>query len=148
MSDWTERDTTTEPRWPFPQDTPLQIARQVARAYRECLNSADTKLCATVDARMAGFGQKWMLDVEALRQDGDLVTTREAAELAGVTEAKIRQWAAVMHPCVAGKRLLPHGPKRGRERTYVAADVLAAARTAEAYPLTRVRRDPTRLAAA
>jgi hypothetical protein len=112
----------------------------VARAYRARLRTTNQGACDETDALMVEVGQLWVVDPERLWADTDLITTGEAAALVGVNPATIHQWASTtVHPDDPGRLLLARAGRRGRERTYVAADVLAAARLAETRPLTRRR---------
>jgi DNA-binding transcriptional MerR regulator len=64
------------------------------------------------------------LDVVDPDQD---YTTSEAAELVHVHPDTIRKWASTQHPTDPDRMLLPRFKTRGRERTYLAQHVLAAA---------------------
>ncbi len=80
--------------WPYPGDAPLARARRVARAYREHLLRVDPDLCATLDDQMTSFGETWLAP-RILRYDlDDWLSPREAADIAGVSVACVRQWRA------------------------------------------------------
>ena len=115
--------------WPWPVDTPLDRARKIATMYRRHLLTAAPAVCASLDDTCGGFGETWMLEKPDLIEPDDEVTTAEAAELAGVPIERIRKWACADNPEKPGVPLLPRFKRRGRERTYRSADVLAAAAT-------------------
>jgi hypothetical protein len=116
--------------WPWPTDTPVTIARKAAMAYRAALGLSNRDLRDQVDQALAEVGQTWMLEVVVtVEADGlDEVTTSEAAELVHVPPHRIHQWASARHPDDPSRPLLPRFSKRGRERTYLVRDVVAAAR--------------------
>ena len=112
--------------WPNDVDTPLDRARRIAGMYRSRLRALDPDACRQADEVAASFGETWMLDrPEILEPDREL-TTAQAAELAGVPVERIRKWACAEHPEKPGEPLLPRFKMRGRERTYLAVNVLAA----------------------
>lgn len=78
--------------WPHEGDTPLQRARRIALAYRQHLKTANPDLCRAVDDMAAGFGEQWVLEQLVTVESDQLLTTAEAAELAGVDAETIRQW--------------------------------------------------------
>ncbi len=79
--------------WPWPADTALDIARRLLQSYRSALEARDPAACKQIDARAVGFGQGWVVPRTEVWGDDDLVTTAEAADLAGVSHEVIRQWA-------------------------------------------------------
>jgi hypothetical protein len=113
--------------WPWPVDTPLDRARKIATMYRRHLATAAPAVCATVDDTAREFGETWMLEREDLVDADRELTTAEAAELVQVPIRRIREWACATHPDDRTKPLLPRFKMRGRERTYLAQHVLAAA---------------------
>ncbi len=113
--------------WPWPVDTPLDRARKVAGMYRQHLLTAAPAVCAGLDDTVRGFGEDWLLEREqAIEPDREL-TTAEAADLVRVPIKRIREWACATHPDDRAQPLLPRFKMRGRERTYLAGDVFAAA---------------------
>jgi hypothetical protein len=129
----------TATAWPFPGDSPLKITRKVATVYREHLRLNGRPLCDVVDETMVAYGQLWIVpQVEHLDPTDD-VTTAEAAALASVNPPTINQWACTPHPRpeYPGHMLLPRFGWRGRERTYLALHVLAAADIARTEKLRR-----------
>jgi hypothetical protein len=119
--------------WPWPVDTPLDKARKVASMYRRHLLTAAPAVCASVDDTAREFGETWMLDKADLIDGKSQLTTAEAAELVGVTVKRIREWAMATHPEDRSRPLLPRFKMRGRERTYLAENVLAAAAAMRRY---------------
>jgi hypothetical protein len=113
--------------WPWPVDTPLDRARKIATMYRRHLATAAPAVCATVDEAAREFGETWMLEREDLVDADRELTTAEAAELVQVPIRRIREWSCATHPDDRTKPLLPRFKMRGRERTYLAQHVLAAA---------------------
>jgi hypothetical protein len=113
--------------WPNPVDTPLDRARRIAGMYRAQLRALDRDACDELDETAASFGEDWMLErADVIDADREL-TTAQAAELINVPAQRIRQWACLDHPEQPGQPLLPRFKKRGRERTYLVGQVLAAA---------------------
>lgn len=117
----------TKNLWPNSVDTALDRARKIAGMYRARLRALDVGACDLLDDTAVSFGEDWMLEkpdiVDPLRQ----LTTTEAAELVHVHPDTIRKWACAQHPTEHGRMLLPRFKKRGRERTYLAGNVLEAA---------------------
>lgn len=120
-------DKQTNPRWPNFTDGPTQRARAVARMHRALLRSVRPDLADQADATAAGFGETWMLEREQLVEPEQEMTAAEAAALVNVTPNTLHKWAAMNHPDDPSRPLLPRFKKRGRERTFLAGHVLAAA---------------------
>ncbi|WP_064075897.1 hypothetical protein [Prescottella equi] len=79
--------------WPWPADTPVDIARRLLQSYREALQRRDPEACSRIDAQAQAFGQGWVVPrLETVDVDA-LVSGVEAAELAGVEPQVIWQWA-------------------------------------------------------
>jgi len=119
--------------WPWPVDTPLDRARRVAGMYRARLNLLGPESCAEADQLMRDYGETWMLDKPDIVNPDQELTTAQAAELVNVPVARIRKWACADHPERPGKPLLPRFKMRGKERTYLAENVLAAAAAMRRY---------------
>ena len=113
--------------WPNPVDTPLDRARRIAGMYRARLRALDPAAAADCDATAVGFGETWMLERPDIVEPNRELTTAEAAELVNTTPKRIREWACADHPDQPNTPLLPRFKMRGRERTYLAQHVLAAA---------------------
>lgn len=123
-------DLDKQPRrnpWPNPADTPLDRARRIAQMYRAHLHQQAPAMAAAVDATCAGFGETWMVEKPDIVDPDAELTTAQAAELVHVDVRRIRDWAQAEHPEKPGQPLLPRFKMRGRERTYLAIHVLAAA---------------------
>ncbi len=116
-------------QWPWPVDTPTDRARKIANMYRAQLRALNRSACDILDDTCRDFGETWMLDKEDLVKPDDELTTTQAAELVNATPKRIREWACLDHPDQPGQPLLPRFKMRGRERTYLAQHVLAAAAT-------------------
>lgn len=119
--------------WPWPVDTPVDKARKIAVMYRRHLLTVAPAVCATVDDTARAFGETWLLEREDLVEPDRELTTAQAAELVGVPVERIRKWACADHPEKPGEPLLPRFKMRGRERTYLAVNVLAAAAAIRRY---------------
>jgi hypothetical protein len=119
--------------WPWPVDTPLDRARKIATMYRRHLLTAAPGVCASVDDTTRAFGETWLLETEDIVDPQAELTTAQAAELAQVSIQRIREWACATHPEDRSKPLLPRFKMRGRERTYLAEHVLAAAAAMRRY---------------
>ncbi|GAA0528646.1 hypothetical protein GCM10010172_06550 [Paractinoplanes ferrugineus] len=129
-------DLNQQPRrgiWPWPVDTPLDRARRIAGLYRARLNLAAPDNCAEADQLMRDYGETWMLDKPDIIDPDTALTTAQAAELVNVPVARIRKWAGLNHPEKPGEPLLPRFKMRGRDRTYLAEHVLAAAAAMRRY---------------
>ncbi len=119
-------DRQTNPRWPNHIDDPTQRARAIARMYRAHLRAAHPDLAEQADTTAAGFGETWMLERQPVIEPHQELTATEAAALVNVAPKTIHNWAYLDHPENPHQKLLPKFKKRGRERTYLAQDVLAA----------------------
>jgi hypothetical protein len=119
--------------WPWPVDTPLDRARKVALMYRTHLRSMAPAICAQVDETAVIYGEDWMVEKPDIIDPDAELTTAEAADLAKVPVERIRKWACADHPEKPGEPLLPRFKMRGRERTYLAANVLGAAAAMRRY---------------
>lgn len=120
-------DRQTNPRWPNHLDGPTARARAVARMYRAHLRAVRPDLCDQADATAGQFGESWPLErPEVIDADREL-TTAEAAALVNVPANTLHKWAAANHPDDPDRPLLPRFKKRGRERTFLAGQVLEAA---------------------
>jgi hypothetical protein len=129
--------------WPNPVDTPLDRARRIAGMYRARLRSLDRAACDELDETAAEFGEDWMIEkLDVVDPDAEL-TTAEAARLVRVPVRRIREWAQASHPEDRTKLLLPRFKMRGRERTYLAAHVLAAAAAMRRYQHAHAGISPT-----
>ena len=130
----TPQHTETRP-WPNPADSALDRARRIAQMYRAHLADRDQAAADGVDQLCATFGEAWMTEKPDDVDEHAQLTTAQAAELVHVTIRRIRDWAQMDHPDKPGKPLLPRFNMVGRERTYIAAHVLAAAsRMKRAHP--------------
>ena len=118
------------PRWPWPGDNAVARARKVAQAYRQALGLQNRALRDELDETMREYGETWVGEQEiSYAGDGmDALTTAQAAELAHVPAYEIQRWAGMPHPDIPGRQLLPRFGKSGRSCTYLARDVVAAAR--------------------
>lgn len=123
--------------WPWPLDNEVDRARKVAMMYRERLRTLSRPACDQADEVAAGFGEDWMLAKPQRVEENQELTTVEAAQLVKVTVDKIRKWACADHPERPGEPLLPRFKKRGKERTYLAQHVLAAAAAVRRAQLAR-----------
>lgn len=115
--------------WPNPADTALDRARRVAGMYRARLGALNPAARDDCDQTAASFGETWMLDKPDIIDPDRELTTAQAAELVNVPAQRIRKWAGLNHPEQPGQPLLPRFKMRGRERTYLAGQVLQAAAT-------------------
>lgn len=113
--------------WPNPVDQPVDRARRIAGMYRARLKALAPAACAEADEVAVSFGETWMLDKPDVVDPDAELTTAEAADLVRVPIRRIRDWAQAIHPELPGMPLLPRFKMRGRERTYLAVHVLAAA---------------------
>lgn len=78
--------------WLYPADTPTVIARKVAVTYRTHLRARVPDACDLVDDAMRSFGQLWIVSSIVTTEKDSLVSTAEAAELAGVEVGTVRKW--------------------------------------------------------
>lgn len=135
--DLNRQDTTR--LWPNPVDTALDRARKIAGMYRARLRALDVGACDVLDDTAASFGEDWMIEKPDIVDPNRELTTAEAAELVHVHPDAIRKWACAKHPTDRDKPLLPRFKKRGRERTYLAGQVLEAAAIVRRAQHTRAR---------
>lgn len=122
--------TAPAPRWPFPGDNAIARARKVAQAYRAALGLQNRALRDDIDEAMCEAGETWVTEREIVwAGDGmDALTTAQAAELAHVPTYEVSRWATMEWPGEPGRPLLPRFRRQGRTMTYLARDVVAAAR--------------------
>lgn len=113
--------------------TDLDRARRIALMYRARLRTLNRDACTQADETAASFGETWMLDRLDIVNPDDVVTTAQAAELVRVPIERIRKWACANHPERPNEPLLPRAARRGRERTFLAVHVLAAAAAMRRY---------------
>lgn len=114
-------------RWPYPADSEADKLRRLVLMYRAALGTANPQMRDQCDQTAMSFGETWMLDRPHIVDPDQALTTAQAADLAQVQPHTIRQWACRDHPDQPGQPLLPRFKRVGRERTYLARDVLAAA---------------------
>jgi hypothetical protein len=118
--------------WPWPGDTELSKARKVAIAYREHLHTSNPTMCDALDDAMRDYGQMWVLPKPTTFEAEDAITAEVAGELVSRSEGVIRRWASTPHPDDPSRMLLPRFGWDGPRRTFLVADVLAAAVVANA----------------
>lgn len=125
--------------WPWPGDTPLQRARRIALAYRQHLRAANRGVADALDATARSYGETWVYEQTVTVDRDDMVTTAQAAELAGVGVETIRQWRKRGYISRAGRR--EHLQVRGLSPQgwpmFLAAEVLEAAAATRATRLSR-----------
>lgn len=124
--------------WPFPGHTETQIARTIAEAYRTQLRALAPDQCDRLDDTMRQFGQYWIAPESLVHDETSTITTAEAARLVSVRETTIWRWACTPHPHDPNRMVLPRHSRIGRRNTYLAVDVLAAARLARTHQLKRI----------
>lgn len=131
-----DRDVQPRTRWPYPDDTPLQRARRIAVAYRQHLKTANPTVCAALDDMATGFGEGWVCEQTVTVAEDEMVTTAQAAELAGVDVETVRQWRKRGYISRGGRRehLQVAGLSDRGWPMFRAADILEVAAT------TRTRR--------
>jgi hypothetical protein len=78
--------------WPHPGDTLLQRARRIAAAYRQHLRVANPDVCAALDDMARSFGEDWVCEQLVTTPEDAMLTTADAAELAGVDQDTIHSW--------------------------------------------------------
>lgn len=74
--------------WPWPTDDALTRARRVCMEYRRRLWESAPDVAEEVDGIVARLGQTWATGVEI--SDDDVLTTREAAALLGISPRAVR----------------------------------------------------------
>jgi hypothetical protein len=78
--------------WPWPSDTALARARRVAQAYRSALEAISPETCATIDAQMTHFGQRWIIPQLVTYTDNDLLSADLVADYCGVALKTVYEW--------------------------------------------------------
>lgn len=121
---------STNPKWPWPGESPLDRARRIAISYRTHLHAKAPQVCAELDRAAVAVGEGWIAPHLVAHEPTDPLTTSQAAEMAGVSVWLVRRWACMTHPDRPDEPLLPRYRRIGREMTYLAQHVEAAA---EAY---------------
>lgn len=82
-------------RWPDPGDDRTDIARQIARSYRQLALEVAPERCVALDSAARELGQLWIAprDTDSAGEE-ELVSTATAAAYLGVDEATIRGWVS------------------------------------------------------
>lgn len=78
--------------WPYPGDSPLARARRLTHAYRAALANADPDGCHDLDHRAREWGETWITPGVVLYDLDDWLTPTEAADIACVRPAQLREW--------------------------------------------------------
>lgn len=130
---------SVNPLWPRPGESEVERARAVALMYRQHLRAHSVDLCDEADRTAVQFGEYWAAPHLVRHDPEDAITTVEAAELAGVTAVMVRHWARLPHPDDPDAPLLPRFKRRGRDMTYLVADVQSAAEAYRRSVATRQR---------
>lgn len=78
--------------WPWPGDSPLDIARRVAQMYRRGWERIDPGGVALLDAQMAAAAQRWILPAVHTYEPTDLLTAELAADAMNVSRRTIYSW--------------------------------------------------------
>ncbi|MDZ7914779.1 MAG: hypothetical protein U5O16_23545 [Rhodococcus sp. (in: high G+C Gram-positive bacteria)] len=102
-------------KWPWPADSPLDIARRLLQSYRSALKQIDPEGCRRIDNEALQFGQGWVSPRTETVDENDLVSASTVGEIVGVTSEVIRQWAS--------RGYIPRHQVDGRPR-YRVGDVL------------------------
>lgn len=125
--------------WMWPGDTDLQKARRLTWAYRNLAKVANPDGCRALDEAATSYGQGWVCEQPLTVPDDQMVTTAQAADLAGVQVETIRQWRKRGYIDRNGQRqrLEQRGLSPQGWPMFLAADVLAVAACTRA---TRLRR--------
>ncbi|MDG4791996.1 hypothetical protein O7626_39980 [Micromonospora sp. WMMD1102] len=125
--------------WPFPGDTELQRARRYVHAYRQHLKTANPDLCAALDDAARSYGDHWVCGGLLTIPDDQLITTDQAAELAGVDSETVRQWRKRGYLSRNGNReyLQVKGLSERRRPMFRASDIKEIAETTRWRRTTR-----------
>ena len=99
-----------DPVWPWPGETALQRARQVANWILDRLSTADRD---DVIRQARAVGETWLGEQLLRWTNTDVVTTSQAAELVQVGASTVRKWHSEGH--------LPN--HQGRKGYYVVQQV-------------------------
>lgn len=78
--------------WPWHADSPLDRARRVACNYRDALAHRDPEACRTLDDKVRGLGQGWIVAQPVVYDHDDLLTVDEVAEMTHVRPGTVAQW--------------------------------------------------------
>lgn len=129
----------TRQQWPHPGDTLLQRARRLAIAYRQHLKTANPTLCAALDDAARAYGEDWICGNTITIPDEQMLTTAEAADLAGVDIETIRQWRkrGYMSPTGAREHLQVRGLTERGWPMFKAGDIREIAETCRRNRLTK-----------
>lgn len=79
-------------RWPWPGDSPLDIARRLVQSYRQELQKISPERCAVLDRRAQELGQGWVIPQDWHVDLDDLLSRDEAAEFAQVERRTLDEW--------------------------------------------------------
>lgn len=111
-------------KWPWPGDNATERARRIANSLLALLPAEEQPEWI---ARAHELGETWFGEGLVIYTPDQAINTAQAAQLIGVSQDVIRQWACKPHPEDPGRKLLPRFKKQGNHRTYLAGDVLDAA---------------------
>src|SRR6476646_5312852 len=79
-------------RWPDPADSAVDRARAIAHSYRNLALELAPDRAEVLDRAARELGEHWVAPLLDTIAEGELVSTRRAAELMGVAEATVRSW--------------------------------------------------------
>jgi hypothetical protein len=79
--------------WPYPGDAPIAQARKVARAYRAAALGDDppTEVARLDVLCLTAWGQPWVAPAPTTYGLDDMLTPREAADIAATSTANLRR---------------------------------------------------------
>ncbi len=125
--------------WIYPGDTDLMKARRLTWAYRNLAKLANPDGCRALDEAATTYGQGWVCEQPITVPDDQMLTTAQAAELAGVEVETVRQWRKRGYISRTGQRahLQVKGLSERGWPMFLASDVLEVAATTRQ---TRLRR--------
>lgn len=81
-------------KWPWPEESVLEIREHVARLYRDGMMKADPEACLKLDADLVRFGQRWVTPQLAIYEPDDLLTAELVADHEGVQPRTVDLWVS------------------------------------------------------
>jgi hypothetical protein len=78
--------------WPWSADSPLDVARRTASAYRAALEALSPQRCAVLDTWHVAHGQGWVVPTPWPYADHELLTPQQLADACHIRLRTVYHW--------------------------------------------------------